>query len=105
PKDGGYLKGLYSFNENFWGTNGNLKRAAVFKNQWIQLEDGSWQELTKARFTCDGTGKADRFDYLAKPFGEGFWLQNGGYEDNGIKLGDVLDRKATGVHPTDMPTN
>jgi hypothetical protein len=102
PKDGGYLRGLYSFNENFWGDNGNLKRAAIFKNQWVQFEGGTWRELTQARFTCDATGKNDRFDYLAKPVGDGFWLQNGGYEDNGIRYGNLLNRAPAGKQPRDV---
>lgn len=103
PKDGGYLKGLHSFNENFWGTNGNLKRRAEYKNQWIQTEGGKWTELTKARFTCDPTGRADRFDYTAAPVRQGFFLQNGGFEDNGIKFGDEIDRPPTNRKPSNLP--
>lgn len=103
PKDGGYLKGLHSFNENFWGTNGNLKRRAEYKNQWIQTEGGKWTELTKARFTCDPTGRADRFDYGAAPIRQGFFLQNGGFEDNGIKFGDEFDRSPTNRKPSNLP--
>lgn len=103
PKDGGYLKGLHSFNENFWGTNGNLKRRAEYRNQWIKTEDGKWTELTKARFTCDPTGRADRFDYAAAPVRGGFFLQNGGFEDNGIKFGDEFARSADKRPPTDLP--
>lgn len=99
PKDGEYLRGLHSFNENFWGTNGNLKRRAEYKNQWIQTESGTWTELTKARFTCDPTGRADRFDYAAGPSKQGFFLQNGGFEDNGIKFGDEFSRIAAGRKP------
>lgn len=103
PKDGGYLKGLHSFNENFWGTNGNLKRRAEYKNQWIKTEDGTWTELTKARFTCDPTGRADRFDYAAAPVRQGFFLQNGGFEDNGIKFGNEIERSTVGKPPTNLP--
>jgi len=99
PKDGGYLRGLYSFNENFGGTNGFLMRRAEFGNQWVQTEDGNWTELTKARFTHDATGKMDRKDYAAGPLGGGFFLQNGGYADNGVKLGDTFDRTPTGRQP------
>ncbi len=99
PKDGGYLRGLHSFNENFWGTNGHLKRRAEYKNQWIQTEDGTWTELTKARFTCDPTGRADRFDYAAGALRQGFFLQNGGFEDNGIKYADEFSRTPTNRKP------
>jgi len=99
PKDGGYLRGLYSFNENFWGNNGHLRRLAEFRNQWIETEDGTWTELTKARFTHDGTGKADRKDYAAGPIRDGFYLSNGGFIDNGVKYGDTFDRSPAGKKP------
>jgi hypothetical protein len=104
PKDGNYLTGLHSFIENFWGTNGNLKRRAEFANQWVQTADGRWLEITKARFTCDPTGRADRFDYAAGAARRGFFLQNGGFEDNGVKFGDVFERKPGAHPPNDLPT-
>lgn len=99
PKDGGYLRGLYSFNENFWGNNGHLRRLAEFRNQWIETEDGVWSELTKARFTHDGTGKVSRKDYAAGAIRDGFYLSNGGFVDNGVKYGDTFDRKPAGKRP------
>ena len=102
PKDGSYLGGLYSFNENFGGSNGHLQRKAEFRNQWIQTEDGKWTELTKARFTHDATGRKDRKDYAAGPVRNGFFLSNGGYIDNGVKLGDSFNRKQGGKKPTDL---
>ena len=36
PKEGGYLRGLYSFSENFGGANGHLRRKALYGNQWIR---------------------------------------------------------------------
>jgi hypothetical protein len=33
PKDGGWLRGLYSFSENFGGSNGHLRRKALFGNR------------------------------------------------------------------------
>ncbi len=35
PKTGGWLKGLYSFSENYVGDNGELRRKALYGNQWI----------------------------------------------------------------------
>ncbi|MBN9502299.1 MAG: hypothetical protein BGO01_13370 [Armatimonadetes bacterium 55-13] len=99
PKDGGYLRGFYSFDENFWGTNGYLLRKAEFGNQWMQTEDGTWTEVTKARFTHDPTGKEARKDYSAGPKGTAFFLANGGFEDNGVKYGDTFERKPTGRKP------
>jgi hypothetical protein len=36
PFDGKNLRSLYSFNENFDGSNGQLQRKALFSNQWVQ---------------------------------------------------------------------
>ena len=40
PKDGGWLRGLYSFSEDFNGANGHLRRKALYGPQWIKLSDG-----------------------------------------------------------------
>jgi hypothetical protein len=40
PKDGGWLRSLYSFSENFGGDNGHLHRKALYGNQWIQTDTG-----------------------------------------------------------------
>ncbi len=34
PKEGGWLRGLHGFSENFVGENGNLLRKALYGNQW-----------------------------------------------------------------------
>ncbi len=82
PKDGKYLRGLYSFNENFGGSNGQLRRLAQFGPQWVKTKDGVWHELTTARFTHDGTGKDDRHDYAAGAIGNRFYLSNGGFTND-----------------------
>jgi hypothetical protein len=82
PKDGKYLRGLYSFNENFGGDNGQLRRLAMFGPQWVKTSDGVWHELTTARFTHDGTGKDDRHDYNASGIGNRFYLSNGGFTND-----------------------
>ena len=51
PRDGKYLSNLYSFVENFWGTNGNKMRKALYSNQWIITNTGEWIELNNCRFT------------------------------------------------------
>ena len=102
PTDGGYLSGLYSFNENFWGNNGQLQRLAEFGPGWIKTAEGQWQELTEARFTCDATGKAkDRLDFAAGLAPSGRWfLSNGGFYKNGVEYGQTLSpRKPTGKPP------
>jgi hypothetical protein len=99
PKDGSYLKGLYSFNENFVGTNGDKRRLAEFGNQWIKTADGKWTELLAAKFTHDPTGKKDRLDYGAGLADGRFYLSNGGYIVDPIKYGDEIKRPATGKQP------
>ncbi len=105
PKDGSTLKGLYSFNENFGGANGELRRLAQFGNQWIRTEDGTWVELTQAKFSHDGTGKADRLDYASGVDNGRFYLSNGGFVTNGVKFGDLMNRPAGGKAPSDIPAS
>lgn len=105
PKDGGYLRNLYSFNENFGGANGHLRRFAEFGNQWIQTEDGTWARVTKATFSHDATGKEDRKDYAGGVIRGNLFLSNGGFIDNGVKFGDLFERPATGEKPSVEGTN
>lgn len=106
PKDGRYLSGLYSFNENFWGDNGQLLRLAEFGPSWICTSDGKWQELAAANFSCDATGRAqDRLDFAAGVARSGRWyLSNGGFVKNGIAYKDPLPpRKLRGKPPERLP--
>ena len=46
PKAGNYLRGLYSFSENFGGDNGHLRRKALYGNQWfaqLTASGSNWQ--------------------------------------------------------------
>lgn len=97
PKDGGYLRGLYSFDEDFWGANGYLRRLAEFGNQWIKTPEGRWTELTTARFTH--TGKTWRTDYDAGATQDRFYLAGGGFMDGRVKYGDTVRRPASGKSP------
>jgi hypothetical protein len=100
PKDGKYLRGLYSFNENFWGNNGHLRRLALFGPQWVKTSDGQWHELTTARFTHDVTGKDDRHDYNGGALGSRFYLSNGGFtNDPQTAYRAEFKREATGKAP------
>jgi FKBP-type peptidyl-prolyl cis-trans isomerase len=100
PKDGKWLRNLYSFNENFVGVNGQLQRRAHFGNQWIQRENGSWQELTNASFSYDATGKAgDRIDYGAGVQDGQFYLWNGGFEAPTAVYGQTFSRPLLKTRP------
>jgi hypothetical protein len=102
PKDGGYLRGLYSFSENFGGSNGHLLRKALFGNQWLRTPDGAWADQTKASFSHDGTGKADRLDRFMGVEGSRFFLSQGGFVPGFTKYGEVFTRPATGKPPSDI---
>ena len=102
PKDGSYLRGLYSFNENFIGHNGHLLRRAAFGNQWIATPDGQWHEIATARFTHDVTGKEDRKDYSVDVVNGRFVLANGGFLEQRSNYGQMSDRPKTGKPPSDI---
>jgi hypothetical protein len=99
PKEGGYLKGLHSFSENFGGDNGQLRRKALYGNQWIRTPEGQWRELTTARFTHDPTGREDRLDRFMGVEDGQFFLSHGGFEDGFTKYGDTMERPTGGKSP------
>ena len=99
PKDGKYLNHLYSFIENFWGTNGNLERKATYSNQWARTAEGEWIELNKASFTHDPTGKKMRLDYGASVSPSGFILWNGGFKEATAQYGQSFIREKENKQP------
>jgi hypothetical protein len=99
PRDGGYLRGLYSFSENFVGNNGHLRRKALYGNQWIRTDEGKWIELTEASFSYDGTGRADRLDRFMGVENGQFFLSHGGFVPGFTKSGETFARAATGQPP------
>jgi Domain of unknown function (DUF3472) len=103
PKDGGYLHGLYSFNEDFWGANGQMRRLAEFGNQWVKTVDGEWIELTRAKFTHTARGKyKDRLDHFAGVEGNSFFLSSGGFLPETMEYGAMVTRPAAGQKPNDL---
>ena len=105
PKEGGWLRGLHSFSENFGGSNGQLVRKALYGNQWIQTDTGQWLELTTATFSHDPTGKADRLDRFMGVENGQFFLSHGGFISGFTKFGEKFTRPAKGVAPLDLPPN
>ena len=105
PQEGGYLRGLYSFSENFGGSNGHVVRKALYGNQWIQTDAGQWLELTTASFSHDPTGKADRLDRFMGVEDGQFFLSHGGFVAGFTKYGEKFPRPATGQPPSDLPPN
>jgi heme-degrading monooxygenase HmoA len=105
PKEGGRLRGLYSFSENFAGENGHLLRKALYTNQWIRTAEGKWLELTRATFSHDVTGRADRRDRSMGVEDGDFFLSHGGFVDGYTEFGKPFDRPAVGKSPAegDLP--
>jgi hypothetical protein len=102
PQDGAYLHGLYSFSENFVGSNGELQRKALYGNQWFHTADGQWHEQTTATFSHDPTGKSDRLDRFMGVEDGQFFLSNGGFIPGSTKFGALFTRPATGQPPNDF---
>ncbi|MCY2957777.1 MAG: DUF3472 domain-containing protein [Planctomycetota bacterium] len=104
PKDGALLRGLYSFDENFAGANGDVRRDCEFGNTFARTTDGAWHELSDAHFTHDGHGKSLRTDRSGGVHDNRFYLRSGGFAvDNDpsavTHYGDLLQRKPSGSMP------
>lgn len=110
PKDGRHLAGLYSFNENFSGANGDRRRVAEFGEQWVRTAEGVWHEVLEAKFTHDGHGRPNdsghsgRLDRSAGVRGARFYLAHGGFVDDPnpdavARYGAALTRAAGGGAP------
>ena len=105
PKDGRPLRDLYSFSEDYVGSNGQKWRESAYGNGWIGLADGSWQPLTEARFTTDGHGRTERWDTDAYVTGGRFHLRHGGFVSGRVSYGEKLTLADPGRRPRfDLPT-
>lgn len=102
PKEGGWMRGVHSFSENFGGSNGHLLRKSRYGNQWIRTPDGRWTELTAAKFSHDPTGRTDRFDRFMGVENGAFFLSHGGFLDGFAKYGEAFTRPANGQPPSDL---
>lgn len=99
PEKDGYLRGLYSFSENFSGRNGHVVRRARYGNQWIRNAAGTWVELTTATFSHDGTGKTNRLDRFGGVEGDCFFLSHGGFVEGFTPYGERFERPVSGRSP------
>lgn len=99
PQDGQYLRGLYSFSENFGGETGHLLRKARYGNQWFRTVDNQWSPLTTAKFSHDGTGKAARLDRFMGVEDGQFFLSHGGFVDGFTEYGTPFTRPGGGKAP------
>lgn len=100
PKTDTWYKRPHSFLENFNPDYGNITRKAFYINQWARTTDGSWVELTEARFTGDDiANRGYRLDFAGGAEDGVFYLQNGGFFDAAIPLKSMHDRKPINSPP------
>jgi hypothetical protein len=100
PKTDKWLTGAHSFLENFADRNGYLGRAAMYGNQWVRTSGGKWLEVLKASFSGDDiASRGFRLDFAGGVSDGQFFLRNGGFFDQPVKLGSKFERKPTGRPP------
>ncbi len=98
PHTDTWYKGAYSFLECFDPNTGFLPRSVLFGNQWVRMTDGTWKEVTSARFSCDNTGRSGmRGDMYGASDGSRFLLKNCGFFNDKTEYGTVFNR--TGGNP------
>jgi hypothetical protein len=96
PKTDKHLSGVHSFLENFADRNGYQGRIGHYGNQWARDTEGTWHELTKARFTGDDIAQRQyRLDYAGGAKGGVFFMRNGGFFAETVKLGSSFEREST----------
>lgn len=94
PKTSTHLKRLHSFLENFIPETGDTGRRVYFGNQWVRSVSGNWTPLTRASFSADATArKGYRLDYAGGVEQNRFYLQNCGFFDDYVKIGQEFQRK------------
>jgi hypothetical protein len=80
PRTNTHLTGFHSFLENFATSYGARQRLGVYGNQWVCDTEGTWHEVTRARFTADATARGGhRLDYAGGIRGGDFFLKNCGF--------------------------
>lgn len=100
PKTSTYLTGVHSFLENFIPSTGNHARKGEYGNQWVYTTEGTWVELTNAKFTFDATASAgDRLDYAGGTTGSTFYLKNCGFFSENTSYGVTFSRTPSGTAP------
>jgi hypothetical protein len=102
PKTNKHLTGAHSFLENFADRNGWQNREAHYGNQWARDIDGKWHPLTEARFTGDDIARRGyRLDYAGGVTGKEFFMRNGGFFAETVKLDSRFTRPSGGkTEPT-----
>ena len=100
PHTDTWYKGAYSFLECFDPNTSIHTRSVRFGNQWVRLKDGTWKEVTEARFSCDNTGRTGmRGDLYGASDGAFFFLKNCGFFDEKTPYGTRFTRTGGGTAP------
>lgn len=101
PRTKTHLTGFHSFLENFSVSFGAQKRLGLYGNQWVCDTEGTWHEITRARFTADATARGDhRLDYAGGSRDGVFFMKNGGFFDDRVKFDQWFEKPS---NPKTMP--
>ena len=101
PKDGKYLQGLYSFSENFSGSNGDRLRECAYGNVWARTRGGEWLPLRTAKFTHDGHGNQHRTDRQGGVRDGRFFLRHGDFATTSMRRDTALALQGEPGQPPD----
>jgi hypothetical protein len=97
PKTDKHLTGVHSFLENFSDRNGWLERQGHYGNQWARDTGGTWHTVNEARFTGDDIARRGyRLDFGGGALGNEFFLRNGGFFADTVKLDSRFTRPPSG---------
>lgn len=98
---GEYLKGYYSFVEDFWrnGISAKQERKARYGNGWVVPEEGEPIPLLRSTFTADNT---PTMNIDARLGDNRFVLMTGGKIENTLPLRESLLRSDTPTIPDDV---
>ncbi|MXV16096.1 DUF3472 domain-containing protein [Hufsiella ginkgonis] len=101
PQSGFYLERMHSFLENFDPSRGNIRREALYGNQWAVTTTGKWIPAASAIFTVDATANINyRKDYSGGVAGDRFYLRNCGFFNDFTPAKSLLNKTAVpGDHP------
>ena len=104
PATQSWLTRAHSFLENFVDVNGYQGRMAWYGNARVCDTDGTWHELSEARFTGDDIARRGyRLDFAGGTDGKRFFLRNGGFFSENVKLNQVFQRENQSTSPVGMP--
>ena len=93
PRTKVHLTGFHSFLENFSVNYGAKKRLGLYGNQWVCDTEGTWHEITRARFTADATARGGhRLDYAGGSKDGVFFMKNGGFFDDRVKFDQWFEK-------------